>query len=149
MISGLTILRVIEYIIVGKVCKVPEVKYVITKSSIDKVNDNIAPVTMPDDICGRITLKKALTGVQPRSRAASYRLGLICRNFGNTEKITYGKQNVVCANTRVQSPGARNPVLLNMKTNNNIKETQVTISGLNIGILVIIVSIFRERDFIQ
>ena len=37
----------------------------------ERVKDIIKPVTIPEDIDGKITLKKALNGLQPRSKAAS------------------------------------------------------------------------------
>ena len=59
-----------------------------TKSSRLMVKAMIAPVRMPGMISGIVTLKKARMGVQPRSIAASGRLGSICRRRGSTCKIT-------------------------------------------------------------
>ena len=55
-----------------------------TKSSSERVKAIIMPVTMPGMISGSSTLKKARTGVQPRSSAASGSDLSICRSFGRT-----------------------------------------------------------------
>ena len=65
-----------------------EVKYEMTKSSSDIVNANSAPVTTPGMISGRVTLQKACKGVQPRSRAASFKEESICFSFGMTFRMT-------------------------------------------------------------
>ena len=48
----------------------------------------MSPVTTPGMISGSSALKKALSGVQPRSIAASGRAWSICCSFGSTWRIT-------------------------------------------------------------
>ena len=48
----------------------------------------MAPVKIDVEIEGNITLKNALTGVQPRSSAASLRLMSVARSRGITDNIT-------------------------------------------------------------
>ena len=48
----------------------------------------MAPVRMPGMISGMVTLKKARSGVQPRSWAASGREGSIWLSLGSTCRIT-------------------------------------------------------------
>jgi hypothetical protein len=59
---------------IGKVCVWPELKLVITKSSIDSANDSRAPARIPGKISGRVTLRKVAHGLAPRSWAASSRV---------------------------------------------------------------------------
>ena len=66
----------------------PAGKIAYNKSSSDNVNAIINPVIIPVEIDGSITLKNAFTGVQPRSIAASGKLGSVCFIFGITERIT-------------------------------------------------------------
>ena len=88
-ISGVTEpLPVIEYILRGSVSIVPEVKWLITKSSKDIVNAIIRPEKIPGIIWGSSILKNAFEGVQPRSIAASVREGSICLTLGITDNIT-------------------------------------------------------------
>ena len=73
LISGLMPRFAIVYISMESVeTPPPVVKKEITKSSMDIVKARIAPVTIPGEISGMITLKKARSGVAPRSIAASY-----------------------------------------------------------------------------
>ena len=86
--------------------------------------------------CGRMTLKNAWRGVQPRSRAALYRLPSSWRSLGPTLKITYGTLNVMCAISRVIQPNTPfsppMPIFCTM-TNSSMRETPVMISGLTTG----------------
>ena len=92
---------------------------------------------MPEEILGNTTLKNADTGVQPKSCAASDKCLSVCRSFGSTDKMTYGKLNVICAINSVGNPRASFELTkLPTNTNKSIMETPVTISGFIIGILV-------------
>ena len=55
-------------------------------------------------ISGRMTLKKACLGSQPRSSAASYSLISNCLSLGVTLKMTYGTLNAICAMSSVGKP---------------------------------------------
>ena len=48
----------------------------------------MAPLATPGMISGRVTLQKACKGVQPRSRAASFKEESICFSFGMTFRMT-------------------------------------------------------------
>ena len=65
------------------------------KSSRDIVKASINPDKTPGNISGNTTLKKAYTGVAPRSSAASYVDTFVCLSFGITDNITYGILNVI------------------------------------------------------
>ena len=66
----------------------PAVKKEMTKSSKDMVKAKIVPVMMPGMISGSMTLKKACTGVAPRSSAASNKLRSIWFSLGSTDTMT-------------------------------------------------------------
>ena len=55
-------------------------------------------------ISGRMTLKKACLGLQPRSRAASYSLMSSCLSLGLTLKMTYGTLKAMWAMSSVGKP---------------------------------------------
>ena len=59
-----------------------------TKSSRLMVKAMMPPATMPGMISGRVTLKKACTGVQPKSMAASVREVSSCFSLGMTFRMT-------------------------------------------------------------
>ena len=108
----------------------------------ESVNAMIMPVTMPGMISGSTTLKNARTGGQPRSCAASKRFGFIWRSFGRTDRMTYGRQNVMCAMMSDAMPRLLPPNRLTAATNRSIMETPVTISGLTMGKLVMFIMTF-------
>ena len=58
------------------------------KSSMEYVRQMRKADRMAGLISGRMTLKKACFGSQPRSRAASYSLMSSCLSFGDTLKMT-------------------------------------------------------------
>ena len=127
--SGLIPFLAAEYIYIDRLdTPDPVLKKLMTKSSIDSVNANIAPVVIPGIISGMITFLIAFIGVAPKSIAASIRLLSICLSFGSTDNITYGMQNVMCEIIIVISPNfAEN----DEKT--SINDIPVTISGLITG----------------
>ena len=73
----------------------PFVKCVIIKSSSDIVKASKNPDITPGNISGNTTLKNAISGVAPRSRAASYVTLSVCLSFGITESNTYGILKVI------------------------------------------------------
>ena len=75
-----------------------------TKSSRERVNAITKPESTPGIILGSLTVKNALTGVQPRSSAASVSESPSSFILGRTERITYGRQKVVCAISIAQKP---------------------------------------------
>ena len=105
----------------------------------------IMPVMMPGRISGISTRRNARIGVQPRSIAASGSERSICCSFGSTCKMTYGRQNVMCAISIVQKlrlvdmPN-REPT----NTNISISEMPVIMSGFIMGMFVT-VSIAARR----
>ena len=103
------------------------------------------PVIIPGIISGSTTLTKALAGGHPKSCAASYRLASIWRSFGSTERITYGRQKVICARMMDSIPSSQSNALAT-NTNSSIRETPVTISGLTIGKFVTFIT-RRFRHF--
>ena len=60
LILGFTCFLVIEYIATERVCDVPPVNKLITKSSSESVNAIKNPLKIPGIISGRTTLKNAL-----------------------------------------------------------------------------------------
>ena len=120
----------------------PLTKYEMTKSSSDSVKAMMAPAMTPGRICGRVTLKKAWTGVQPRSWAASVRYPSIARKRGRMFRMTYGSWNVMWAMSMVPKP--RTPcrcMSVPAKTNRSIMEIPVTMSGFIIGMLFVVRSV--------
>ena len=109
----------------------PFVKCVIIKSSSDIVKASKNPDITPGNISGNTTLKNAVSGVAPRSRAASYVTLSVCLSFGITESNTYGILKVIWLIRIVL-----NPRLMPNAINPSIKEIPVTISALSIGILL-------------
>ena len=74
------------------------------------------------EIEGKITLKKALKGVQPRSKAASTKFASVCLSFGITDKITYGTLKVMCAESTVKKPSdSLSPKRLPIKINKKVQ----------------------------
>ena len=74
-ISGVTPSRTIEYIFIGRVVDPgPEVKLAITRSSSDRVKDKSQPEITAGRIIGSVIRINVLSGVHPRSSAASVRL---------------------------------------------------------------------------
>ena len=113
-----------------------------TKSSIERVSDIKNPAKMPEDIFGKITLKNAFTGGQPRSSAASVSAPDVMRSFGSTFNMTYGRLKVICAISSVPKL-SESPELMALPTNTNksISDTPVTISGFIIGIFVTVIAV--------
>ena len=143
-ISGLIPFLTSVYILVDRVSSPgPFVKCVIIKSSRDIVNASINPEAIPENISGKITLKKAYTGEAPKSSAASYVLLLNCFSFGITDKITYGILKEMWARRTVPKPNDTPAT-----RNKSINEIPVTISALSIGILVTPIKKVRELFFI-
>ena len=58
---------------IGNVCVLPAVKFVMTKSSIERLNARSAAATMPGRMSGKVTFQKVVHSVAPRSIAASSR----------------------------------------------------------------------------
>ena len=72
LISGLKPRRTLEKISIGRVVELgPATKLVITKSSIDMVNDNRKAAISAGIIAGRIITKNTFKGPAPKSLAAS------------------------------------------------------------------------------
>ena len=72
LILGETPKRTEENTTIGKVVAPgPEAKLAITKSSKDKLNDTNQPATSAGEIIGTVIKKKVLSGVAPKSIAAS------------------------------------------------------------------------------
>ena len=91
-------------------------------------------------ISGRMTLKNACLGSQPRSSAASYSLMSNCLSLGVTLKMTYGTLNAMWAMSSVGRPmmlsGRKSspPAKRWYATKSSISEMPVMISGLTTGI---------------
>ena len=64
----------------------PLVNAVTIKSSKDRVIESMKPLKTPGKISGKTDLVRACLGAQPKSKAASYKDGSICCNFGLTFK---------------------------------------------------------------
>src|SRR5579859_807991 len=79
------------------------VKYVITKSSNDKVNARTAPERTPGRMAGRVTFQKARTGEAPRSWPASSIDRSRPWSRAETTTATYDRLNVVWATIAVTS----------------------------------------------
>ena len=55
----------------GNVWTVPALKFVITKSSMERANASSAPARMPGKMIGKVTFQNVVHGPAPRSWAAS------------------------------------------------------------------------------
>ena len=105
-----------------------------------------APERMPGMISWMMTLKNACTGVQPRSSAASSRFGSSCPSFGITDRMTYGKLNVMCAMRSVVKPRTLlSFIICPANAKSSASETPVTISGFVSGIFVTAIVMRRIR----
>ena len=72
LISGVTPFLIDENTYIGRVVLPgPLTKEVITKLSIDRVNDSNQAATSDEEICGKVTKKKVFMGRAPKSIAAS------------------------------------------------------------------------------
>ena len=74
---------------------IPLVKWVMTKSSIDIVNESKNPDNIPGITSGRTTFMKALNELAPRSRAASSVIRTLLLNRGFMDKNAKGRQNTM------------------------------------------------------
>ena len=106
----------------------PVVKLAITRSSSDNVKASIQPDAMAGAISGRVTVRKVLSGGQPRSIAASSRLVSKSRSRACTTTATKHMVSVVCAMVMVQNPRSRSSA-----TNSSSSESPVITSGMTSG----------------
>src|SRR6185369_13414590 len=83
------------------------VKYVTISSSSDSENDISAPEMTAGMRYGTRTLRKAWTGVAPRSSAASSSAGSSPARRASTATSTNGKQNVTCEMMMLVKPSSR------------------------------------------
>src|ERR1700738_1078311 len=102
----------------------PVVKLAITKSSSDSVKASIQPAAIAGMISGSVTARKARTGSQPRSIAASSRLLSSEVSRDCTTTATKHIVSVVCAIVTVQKPRSAS-----MATNNNNSDSPGVTSG--------------------
>ena len=68
---------------------------------------------------------------------------------GRTDRMTYGRQNVMCAMMSDAMPRLLPPNRLTAATNRSIMETPVTISGLTMGKLVMFIMTFFGIRFMR
>lgn len=105
-----------------------------------------APERMPGMNLMDDDLEERLHGVQPRSSAASSRFGSSGPSFGITDRMTYGKLNVMCAMRSVVKPRTLlSFIICPANAKSSASETPVTISGFVSGIFVTAIVMRRIR----
>ena len=106
----------------------PVVKLAITRSSSDRVKASIQPDASAGAINGSVTVRKVLSGGQPRSIAASSRLVSKVRSRDCTTTVTKQAVSVVCAIVMVQKPRS-----ISIATNRSSSDSPVITSGITRG----------------
>src|SRR4051812_29834339 len=106
----------------------PVVKLAITRSSSDSVKASIQPDANAGAINGNVTVKKVLSGGQPRSIAASSRLVSKGRSRDCTTTVTKQAGRGGWAKVMVQKPRS-----ISIATNNSSSESPVITSGITRG----------------
>ena len=110
---------------------VPELKLEITKSSIESAKASIAAPISPGASSGRVTLRKVVKALAPRSLAASSSLRSKPINRERTTTTTKLMQNITCAISRVVKPR-----LMPYTRNIESSAAPITTSGVAIGITI-------------
>src|SRR5712692_6199024 len=106
----------------------PVVKLAITRSSNESVKASIQPAATAGQINGSVTVRKVLSGGQPRSIAASSRLTSKVTSRDCTTTVTKHMVSVVCAMVTVQKPR-----LQSTATNRSSSDNPVITSGITSG----------------
>ena len=104
------------------------VKLAITTSSSESVKASIQPAAIAGMISGNVTARKACTGSQPRSIAASSRLRSSEARRDCTTTVTKHMVSVVWAIVTVQKPRSAFSA-----TNSNNRESPEITSGITSG----------------
>ena len=106
----------------------PEVNEAITRSSSDRVKASIQPETTAGRMTGSVICKKVLTGVAPRSIAASSSERSKVTSRDCTTTATKHMVKVVWASVTVQKPRSKP-----MATNSSSSDRPVMTSGMTSG----------------
>src|SRR5690606_33801516 len=80
----------------GKVVVVPEVKFVMTKSSMERAKASMKPESTAGKMTGNVTRQNAVHGPAPRSRAASSMNGSRVSTRARTTTATNEIENITC-----------------------------------------------------
>src|SRR5271163_4522908 len=116
LMSGLTPSFTLEKITIGRVLAPgPETKLEITRSSNDRVKERSQLEASAGMMMGRVVSRKARTGPDPKSMAASSseRSALASRDC--TVMVTYAVQNAMCAMAMVVKPRCGQPITWSME----------------------------------
>ena len=117
---------------IGNVTVPPDVKLVMTKSSIDRLNASRAAAMIPGRISGKVTLRNVVSSFAPRSIAASSRWVGKPDSRARTVTTTKLMLNMMWAMRIVMKLSGKNggaPIA----TNSVSSEAPSTISGVAIG----------------
>ena len=114
----------------GNVIVDPELKNVITKSSIESANASNAAETTPGMINGSVTSRKVSAGVAPRSCAASSSERSKPIRRERTVMTTNDRQNMMCAIRIVANPRAGVPAFRNSDSSAAPRTTSGVASGM-------------------
>lgn len=135
LISGEIPKRTLEKTTIGRVVVPgPETKLAITTSSSDKVKAKSQPASKAGVMIGIVMTKKAFSGRQPRSIAASSRERSNCSSLAFTIIATYAIENVTCEIRIVSNPrpdGQPKRLSNEIKVSNRARP--VIISGITNG----------------
>jgi hypothetical protein len=123
----------------GNVTVVPELKFVMMKSSNDR--DSEAAAAMPGSTSGNVTFRNVCHSFAYRSMAASCRRGSSPARRAFTVTTTKDRQNRMCATTTVQNPSGTRSV-----TNNASSDEPITTSGVAIGRKISTFVVDRPRN---
>ncbi len=113
----------------GNVISLPELKYVITKSSTEIANASRPPARIAGARSGSVILRNVTHSFAPRSAAASSRCRSKSTSRARTVTTTNEMQNITCAMKIVQNPSVNSVWLRNSVSS----EAPSTISGAAIG----------------
>jgi len=114
----------------GNVIVEPELKFVITKSSIDSANASRAAESTPGMISGSVTSRNVSHGVAPRSCAASSSDLSNPISLDLTVITTNDRLNITCAIRIVVKPSAGVPQLRNWDSSAAPSTTSGEASGM-------------------
>ena len=106
----------------------PVVKLAITRSSSESVKASTQPAASAGAISRNVTVRKVLSGGQPRFMAASSRLRSKLSSRDCTITVTKHMVSVVCAMVIVQKPRSKSRA-----TNSSSRESPVITSGMTSG----------------
>ena len=120
----------------------PELKFEITKSSIERAKASRPAAITPGAISGSVTRRNVWSGVAPRSEAASSIERSKPINLDRTTTTTKLIENITWASSRVVKPSA-----MPETTNIESSAAPITISGVAIGRTISRLVAVRPRNW--